>query len=238
MQDPNRCVDPTASGCRLSSAVDHAVRSAVTMKKGFTILELLIVAAVIVVLAGLLLPAGFRARNLARLSKCQSNQRQLCLAMAGYTADHGVFPVAGGARWLSAEGSSGLASVLACPNSTGSSYVHNRWGASRAFDERHLGLGPRGSSGTAASEVISPSACILLFDSIPVLGPPNSRPGMLALPFGTPDPSLVRLHGKDGNVGFVDGHVQTVSVDVFARGSDSIRHHWNVDNQAHDELWP
>lgn len=197
-------------------------------------MEMLIVAATLVVLAGLLVPGGWRARHLARRTQCQSNQRQLCSAMAMYTAEHRVFPVASGAPWLTVEQS--LLPVLRCPNSPISTYVHNRWGASGVADPWHLGLGPRAGLGTSVSAVVSPSECILVYDPIPALGPPRSRPGML--PIGDADPALVRMHGQKGNLGFVDGHVVAVSVDRFARGHGSIRHHWNIDNLAHDELWP
>ncbi len=59
-----------------------------TTRHGFTLIELLVVIAVIAVLMGVLLPTLGRVRKQARGSACQSNLRQLCLAMNLYTLDH------------------------------------------------------------------------------------------------------------------------------------------------------
>ncbi|MBE7502649.1 MAG: prepilin-type N-terminal cleavage/methylation domain-containing protein, partial [Verrucomicrobiales bacterium] len=60
---------------------------------GFTLIELLVVVAVIVVLAGLLLPAVSRSVVSARSARCQSNLRQIGYALALYLADERVYPV-------------------------------------------------------------------------------------------------------------------------------------------------
>jgi prepilin-type N-terminal cleavage/methylation domain-containing protein/prepilin-type processing-associated H-X9-DG protein len=59
----------------------------------FTLVELLVVVAVIVVLAGLLLPAVSRSVVSARSARCQSNLRQIGYALALYLADERVYPV-------------------------------------------------------------------------------------------------------------------------------------------------
>jgi len=61
-------------------------------RKGFTLLELLVVIAMITVLISLLLPAISSARDRAKGSACMSNLRQLGVALSLYTADHGAFP--------------------------------------------------------------------------------------------------------------------------------------------------
>ena len=55
--------------------------------KPFTLLELLIVVAIITILASMLLPAAARARRLARRTNCASRVRQLVLATVLYADD-------------------------------------------------------------------------------------------------------------------------------------------------------
>lgn len=54
----------------------------------FTLIEFLIVIAIIAVLAAMLLPALSRSREVARLSICSANQKQLMLGQTSYAADH------------------------------------------------------------------------------------------------------------------------------------------------------
>lgn len=55
---------------------------------GFTLVELLVVVAVVAILAGLLLPALSRARSRALGTRCGGNVRQLTLAWEQYTLDN------------------------------------------------------------------------------------------------------------------------------------------------------
>jgi prepilin-type N-terminal cleavage/methylation domain-containing protein/prepilin-type processing-associated H-X9-DG protein len=58
-------------------------------KRGFTLLELLVVMAIIAVLAALLLPSMNRAKNAARRATCQAIQRQWGFALSLYQAENG-----------------------------------------------------------------------------------------------------------------------------------------------------
>src|SRR5262245_52160925 len=63
-------------------------------RRGFTLVELLVVIAVIGVLIALLLPAIGTAREAARRTQCASNLRQIGLAMRQYWDTHrGKFPL-------------------------------------------------------------------------------------------------------------------------------------------------
>ncbi|MBL4885210.1 MAG: DUF1559 domain-containing protein, partial [Planctomycetaceae bacterium] len=64
-------------------------------RRGFTIVELLVVMAVFAVLVALLLPAIQQARGTARLAGCRSNLRQIGVATHNYIDVHNRFPGGG-----------------------------------------------------------------------------------------------------------------------------------------------
>jgi len=64
-------------------------------RKGFTIIELLVVLAILVILAGILYPAFASARRVAYNAVCLSNLKQIGLANSMYLQDYDeAFPVA------------------------------------------------------------------------------------------------------------------------------------------------
>jgi prepilin-type N-terminal cleavage/methylation domain-containing protein/prepilin-type processing-associated H-X9-DG protein len=56
--------------------------------RGFTLIELLVVIAIIAILAAILFPVFAKAREKARQASCQSNMKQLSLAIIMYQSDY------------------------------------------------------------------------------------------------------------------------------------------------------
>jgi len=64
-------------------------------RRAFTLIELLVVIAIIAILAAILFPVFAKAREKARQSSCQSNEKQMGLAVMQYVSDYDErFPAA------------------------------------------------------------------------------------------------------------------------------------------------
>lgn len=65
-------------------------------RKGFTLIELMIVIAIIAILAAILVPNFIRARAQGQLTSCKSNLKNIATALEMYSTDHnGQYPKPG-----------------------------------------------------------------------------------------------------------------------------------------------
>jgi prepilin-type N-terminal cleavage/methylation domain-containing protein len=68
-------------------------------RRGLTLIELVVVAAVLALLAAIALPAAMLAREAARRTACANHFRQVGLATAGYVAAFGCYPPSAVTPW-------------------------------------------------------------------------------------------------------------------------------------------
>lgn len=140
---------------------------------GFTLIELLTVLAIIGVLAALTIAAIHNAHGRAKSARCQSNLRQLSIAMQSFVADNHVYPLYLNPRlrlgeypehsraWVPALVPHGVSeSILRCPNATVPRGVDASRDVSLAYNAYGLGADVIGNEGLglgAIEQVIDPA---------------------------------------------------------------------------------
>ena len=207
-------------------------------RRGFTLIELLVVIAIIAILAAILFPVFARAREKARQSSCQSNEKQIMLAVIMYSQDYDEkFPSTfrvdpdGNRRWCESvspyvknsqlfvcPSDSAVGNPFAtCPGALNTSYMAN-W---------QIGW-DSATSPISQGSVVAPSNTIYLCDGgaygtaaginipvQPIEGCWIIRTDWWDANWGGPNPR----HSEVANVGFVDGHVKAMKSTWYYNGT-------------------
>jgi prepilin-type N-terminal cleavage/methylation domain-containing protein/prepilin-type processing-associated H-X9-DG protein len=139
---------------------------------GFTLVELLIVIAIIGILVAMLLPAIQSAREAARQTHCQNNLRQLGLAVLNHHDSHKHFPSAGNKGTISRVGGNPTTAKNATFQQAGTFFQI------LPFLEQIAGYSA--DNNTIQGLVVPQYFC-------PSRRPPTARPGIDGLPVGLND---------------------------------------------------
>ena len=184
--------------------------------KGFTLIEMLVVIAIIALLAAILFPVFGRARANARRSSCQSNMKQISLGVLQYVQDYDErFPKTGGSTNGIAANCGGpdilswasktqpyikSTQVFVCPEDTRKianmcSYGNNQL----------IGVLAPTDAGIAVSTIAAPSHALLWYEDgyLPAYNTIGCNNYWDRFAF-----SMIQRHLEGSNIAFVDGHVK------------------------------
>lgn len=228
---------------------------------GFTLIEFLVVIAILTVLSALLLPAIIRANSNAQKARCAANLRQLGIGLQNFVSDNHAYPSAvsgtntdNAGTWMAQLQRGGFVAtglrsnfwaegVWRCPSarlrtsghdrSAGLSYGYNVFGVATGDRTNSLGLLGRLVS---ASELFVPlveSEVVAPSEMIALGESSNGRPF-----FTRTSPGASRHRGWI-NVTFCDGHVESLtSHALFEDTNAPALARWNRDHQPHHDRLP
>lgn len=155
-------------------------RSVIIATNAFTLIELLIVIAIIAILAAILFPVFATAREKARSAACSSNMKQLGLGMLQYVQDYDECYPSGCATWYNSSGQiqsnyEGWAgqiypyvkslSVFVCPDDTLTSPVNWKQQVSYAMNEGIMKAPGQAIYALQASQLTAAGNTVAIFEA-------------------------------------------------------------------------
>ena len=234
-------MEPSTEGVIIANIDEKASQSSrneCTMKHRFTLIELLIVIAIIAILAGMLLPALVKVREKAHATNCMSNWKQLWTAWSMYRDDNnhhmliyqnGIGPkpieqlcpyILNGSWPQDLGGKKLVQKFFLCPSFSGTIADDNYWATNLGFNyygSWYAQFAPWRAQGTSPSSIgwltgrVNPTETMLFCDNF------NSNnftiPSNNAL-IAAEKPHILR-HSNSSNVMFVDGHCKPTNEQGF-----------------------
>lgn len=233
--------------------------------RAFTVMELLVVMAVIVILAALLLPTLARSRQRAQQIRCASNLHQIGLGLQNFVADNHAYPtiysptnseqsgtwgrqIERGGFDLEVKSNALAEGVWHCPsvqfknpptNFVRASYGYNAYGAVRKATNS---LGLTGnifvqSRASISFTRVNESEVVNPSDMMAIGDSMNGVIEFWRLPAYLKPGGLADLrHQGRLNVVFCDAHVESPTLEfLFANTNDAALCRWNRDHQPHRE---
>jgi len=238
-----------------------------TGKKGFTLLEMLMVVAVIGLLAALLLPGFAAAKGRGRTTTCKNNLRQMAHALAMYDSDYGFLPGCGDSLigtnnfpWDFPSTNSWIvriqpyvgtnSDIFSCPEYEphmdwkktikSDSFGYNAGGSTPFYVDmdKNLGLGFGKNHFIRSTALAAPADMVEIGD----LQLPNSVWCNIISPWhkqplGNVNCVVPSRHSGGANIAFCDAHVQWQTQSRWIAENISARSRWNNDHQPHPESW-
>lgn len=194
-----------------------------TQARGFTLVELLVVVAIIALLLSILLPALNRARGLAQAVACMSNVRQIGVAMEYYKNDtnghiirsqSNVINDPMGSWWYSQIGIRYLQLEKSASFFESSNFKLFQCPADRSIDYNQLSYGYNFfiPADATVDDVIPMRQAILMDNPAGIGG--NTRIGYSQVPALD---TIQDRHNGQSNVLFVDSHVSREQLDELIR---------------------
>ncbi len=215
------------------------------MKKGFTLIELLVVIAIIAILAAILFPVFARAREKARQASCESNLKQIALAIHMYTQDYdGDFP----AHWIIDNSVSPAyecwpdvvqpyiknSQVFICPsNKSVPRGMHQM--TTYGLNDPHVTPDVSYAQGTVTMDRIKSPATVILggdtWDTVNLCSCPSMFCPLCDAAYAPRSYSVGSPHNDGLNIAFVDGHVKWMQQSVVIQVPTTTSDMWGHFNQ-------